>query len=72
MTRDLFTEWLRAWDTELEKTGRQVCLLLDNCSAHHVAIPLKIITVKYLPANTTAKLQPLNQGMHYQGLQGGI
>lgn len=63
MTRDLFTEWLRAWDTELEKSGRQVCLLLDNCSAHHVAIQLKNITVKFLPANTTAKLQPLDQGI---------
>lgn len=63
MTRDLFTEWLRAWDTELEKSGHQICLLVDNCSAHHVTIPLKNITVKFLPAYTTAKLQPLDQGI---------
>lgn len=63
MTRQLFTEWLQAWDVELGKSGRRACLLVDNCSAHHTTCELKNIELKFLPANTTAKLQPLDQGI---------
>lgn len=34
---------------------------MDNCSAHHTTCELKNIGLKFLPANTTAKLQPLDQ-----------
>ncbi|KAH9367743.1 hypothetical protein HPB48_009833 [Haemaphysalis longicornis] len=50
-----------AWDLELGKSGRCACLLVDNCSAHHTTCELKNIGLKFLPANTTAKLQPLDQ-----------
>lgn len=63
MTRQLFTEWLQAWDAELGKSGRHACLLVDNCSAHHTTCELENIALKFLPANTTAKLQPLDQGI---------
>lgn len=63
MTRILFIEWLRAWDADLEKSGRRACLLIDNCSAHHAVGQLKNIMIKFLPPNTTAKLQPLDQGI---------
>lgn len=63
MTRQLFTEWLQAWYVELGKSGRCACLPLDNCSAHHITCELKNIELKLLPANTTVKLQPLDQGV---------
>ncbi|CAG8787705.1 15954_t:CDS:1, partial [Acaulospora morrowiae] len=42
-------------------TGRNVLLIMDNCPAH-VAGTLDIanIEVKFLPPNTTSKLQPLD------------
>ncbi|XP_037520679.1 tigger transposable element-derived protein 6-like [Rhipicephalus sanguineus] len=63
MTRGLFSEWIRAWDAELEKSDRNICLLVDNCSAHHVVSQMKRIIVKFLPPNTTARLQPLEEGI---------
>ncbi|KAH9360190.1 hypothetical protein HPB48_001658 [Haemaphysalis longicornis] len=51
----------QAWDVELGKSGSRACLLVDNCSAHHTTCELKNIGLKFLPANTTAKLQPLDQ-----------
>lgn len=63
MTRDLFGKWLADWDDELADKGRRVCLLVDNCTAHHTGVPLKNIELKFLPPNTTSKLQPLDQGI---------
>lgn len=63
MTRDVFEKWLKDWDTQLAEQGRKACLLVDNCSAHHTDVPLKNIELKFLPPNTTSKLQPLDQGI---------
>lgn len=63
MTRVLFETWLRDWDEELTSSGRKVCLLLDNCSAHHCGVSLKNIELCFLPPNATAVLQPLDQGI---------
>lgn len=54
---------MRDWDTELGDQGRKVCLLVDNCSAHSADVPLSNIELKFLPPNTTSKLQPLDQGI---------
>ncbi|XP_064459053.1 tigger transposable element-derived protein 6-like [Ornithodoros turicata] len=63
MTRQLFSEWLQAWDSELGRSYHRVCLLLDNCSAHHTTCKLQNIEVRFLPPNTTSRLQPLDQGI---------
>jgi hypothetical protein len=44
---------------------RQILLLLDNCSAHDIGkLPIySNITIKYLPPNTTPKLQPMDRGI---------
>ncbi|XP_064462024.1 tigger transposable element-derived protein 6-like [Ornithodoros turicata] len=63
MTRDIFVEWLKEWDAQLARSSRKICLLLDNCSAHSTSVKLKNITIKFLPPNTTSKLQPLDQGV---------
>ena len=38
-------------------------MIVDNCSAHPQVKNLKSITLKFLPPNTTAKLQPCDQGI---------
>lgn len=67
MTSSLFFEWLRRFNEFIARTnGRKVLLLIDNCSAHGTedSIPkLSNVAVKFLPANTTSKLQPLDAGI---------
>ncbi|XP_050045994.1 tigger transposable element-derived protein 6-like [Dermacentor andersoni] len=63
MTRELFAKWLLAWDCELVREGRKVCVLVDNCTAHNTDVALNNIEVRFLPPNSTAKLQPLDQGV---------
>lgn len=63
MTRDIFTKWLTDFDKAMDKKKRKVLLLLDNCSAHHVNAHLSAVEVLFLPPNTTAKLQPMDQGV---------
>lgn len=36
MTCNLFTEWLGELDPDMERQGRHVLLLLDNCLVQHV------------------------------------
>ncbi|KAH9370211.1 hypothetical protein HPB48_019354 [Haemaphysalis longicornis] len=40
---------------------RHVCLLMDNCSANQTTCELDNIELKFLPLNTTARLQPLER-----------
>ncbi|XP_072142740.1 tigger transposable element-derived protein 6-like [Dermacentor andersoni] len=62
MTRDLFSNWLKDLDAEMHKRGRNICLLLDNCSAHHVQdCALSNIELEYFLANCTSLIQPLDQ-----------
>nr|XP_037276006.1 tigger transposable element-derived protein 6-like [Rhipicephalus microplus] len=63
MTREIFAQWLREWDERLGKQNRKICLVLDNCAAHHTTVVLKNIELCFLPANTTAVVQPLDQGV---------
>ncbi|XP_037529357.1 tigger transposable element-derived protein 6-like [Rhipicephalus sanguineus] len=63
MTRELFANWLQKFDEDMMSEKRQVVLVLDNCSAHHVNLKLKAVSLKFLPANTTAKSQPMDQGV---------
>lgn len=63
MTRELFVTWLQKFDEDMVSKKRQVVLVLDNCSAHHVNLKLSAVSLKFLPANTTAKSQPMDQGV---------
>lgn len=64
MSRAVFKEWLLDFDREMSRKGRHVCLLLDNCSAHHVedANPTNV-EVRFFPPNCTSLIQPLDQGI---------
>ncbi|CAH0731050.1 unnamed protein product, partial [Brenthis ino] len=72
MTSDAFCNWLKNLDKEMKKKNKKILMFIDNCTAHGEIPNLKNIKIKYLPPNTTSKLQPLDQGiiqsfkMHYR------
>lgn len=64
MSRAIFSDWLKAFNEDIKRQGRQICLLLDNCSAHHVeGIQLSNVELQYFPANCTSLIQPLDKGV---------
>lgn len=63
MTTNLFQEWLLDLDNQMKKQKRKVLLFIDNCSSHNALPELDNVHVKFLPPNTTSKLQPLDQGI---------
>ena len=63
MTSKIFTEYLRNWDRSLRLQGRSILLLVDNCSAHPKVDGLAAIRLEFLPPNTTAAIQPCDQGI---------
>ena len=74
MTGELFNEWLRNFDQAMRSADRRVLLFLDNCSAHQLMFQPTNVEIRFLPPNTTALLQPMDQGIiqnlkvHYRGL----
>ncbi|CAF4568820.1 unnamed protein product [Rotaria sp. Silwood2] len=47
----------------MEKQKRQILLFLDNAPVHPPDIILKNITLKFFPCNSTALVQPMDQGV---------
>lgn len=69
MTGELMIQWLQ-WFSQRIGSNRRILLVMDNFSAHTAAVqqiqqhqPLQNITVCWLPPNSTAKTQPLDQGI---------
>jgi hypothetical protein len=62
MTRDIFHSWLKAMNNKFQRQNRKILLFVDNCSAHP-DVQLSNIKVKFLPPNTTSKLQPCDAGI---------
>ncbi|CAF2002117.1 unnamed protein product [Rotaria magnacalcarata] len=63
MNSTLFTNWLCEFDKMIQKQERQILLFLDNAPVHPPDIKLTNITLKFFSANTTAVIQPLDQGI---------
>jgi DDE superfamily endonuclease len=67
MKTDIMAEWLRFFYSVAGSNNRRILLLLDNFSAHLAGIeeapPPDNIRVIFLPANSTARFQPLDQGI---------
>ena len=63
MTGEIWKEWLRSFDNKMQLQKRKVLLFVDNCPAHSIVPNLKAVTVHFLPPNTTAALQPMDQGV---------
>lgn len=69
MSASLFEEWFKAeFVPEVEKYLKseslppKAILFMDNCSAHPSNLAVNDIRVEFLPPNTTALIQPMDQG----------
>ena len=61
---EIFTEWLRKFDSRMSLQNRRITLLLDNCCAHPKSVSgLKSIQMFFLPPNCTSVLQLMDQGI---------
>lgn len=63
MTKTLFEDWLKKVDKIMKIKEKKIVLFIDNCSAHTDLQTLENVKVIFLPANTTSKLQALDQGI---------
>nr|XP_037276777.1 tigger transposable element-derived protein 6-like [Rhipicephalus microplus] len=63
MTAELFQAWLRQLDHRFAAKARKVLFVLDNCSAYTKVSRLDNIELLFLPPNTTASLEPMDQGI---------
>ena len=59
----IFTEWLQELDARMQKQKRHILLFLDNAPVHPTDVPLENLKLKFFPPNTTAKIQPMDQGV---------
>ena len=62
MTTDLMTEWLKKIDKQMKAQGRKILLFLDNAPSHP-HLTFHNVKLAFLPANTTALAQPMDQGI---------
>ena len=62
MTSKLFDEWLKEENRKLALRKKKAVLFLDNAPCHP-NVALSNIVLKFLPPNTTAATQPLDQGI---------
>jgi hypothetical protein len=66
MNTAIMSEWLQEFYRHIGNT-RQVLLTMDNFSAHYTAVelhpPPSNIKICWLPANSTSRYQPLDQGI---------
>lgn len=63
MTAAVFEEYVRLLDRKFRAKQRRVLFVIDNCPSHGKIENLQAITLEFLPANTTAILQPMDQGI---------
>lgn len=65
MTADIFYSYIRRVNASFAYADRKVAILVDNASVHKIKEKLSHITLIFLPANTTSKLQPLDAGKKF-------
>ena len=63
MTLAIFGVWLKTWNEKLARHCDHILLLVDNAPSHMVDAQYTNIKIVFLPTNTTAELQPLDQGI---------
>lgn len=63
MTCAIFEQYLRSLDARMGCKNRKILLFVDHCPAHPVVNGLRNVEVRFLPANTTSVLQPMDQGI---------
>lgn len=62
MTSALFKMWLGKLNNKMKAEGRNILLFLDRCTAHP-DVELSHVKLRFLPPNTTARLQPCDAGI---------
>ena len=63
MTGALFESWLTNFNKKMQLQGRKVILFLDNAPSHPNITNLSNVKLQFLPPNTTAEIQPMDQGI---------
>lgn len=65
MTNKIWVSIIKEFDSKMLKQKRKVLLLVDNAACHKLdeSIQLTNVDLKFLPANTTSIIQPLDQGI---------
>ena len=62
MTSQIFSDWLTSIYNKMKIQGRNILMLIDNCSAHP-ELQMSNVKLVFLPPNTTSKLQPCDAGI---------
>lgn len=74
MTLTIFQDWLKDLNSKMKAEDRKILLLLDNAPIHPKDFELSNIELFFFPPNTSALIQPLDQGIiksfkdHYKKL----
>ncbi|XP_049302948.1 tigger transposable element-derived protein 6-like [Bactrocera dorsalis] len=63
MTQEIWGKVLNKLDTQMREQNRKIVLLVDNAACHKISDTLTNINLQFLPPNTTAITQPLDQGI---------
>ena len=63
MTSELFRQWLQELNCKMHLQRCRSLLFLDNAPSHPHDSSMSHVKVVFFPANTTSKLQPLDQGV---------
>jgi len=63
MTNVIFTEWAKDINRQMRKKSRKIMIFVDNATSHNHNLKLTNVEFRFLPPNTTAKLQPLDLGI---------
>lgn len=64
MTGWMFQQWLMGLDEAMREKERSILLLVDNASSHDkTGLMLTNVRLEMLPPNTTAQIQPMDQGI---------
>ena len=63
MTLAIFGLWLKTWNKKLARHHCHILLIVNNAPSHMVDAEYSNIKIVFLPTNTTAELQPLDQGI---------
>ena len=65
MTQLVFDAWLKKFNDDMKRRNRKVALLLDNASSHksYTMVGYSNVEVVFMPANTTALVQPMDAGI---------
>lgn len=63
MTCELFADWLKIINREMIKVKRKILLFIDDSPVHPKLNDFSNISLKFLPANAVATVQPMDMGL---------